>query len=669
LNNSTPNSGDSPVDGQPNDQSIRRALTAIFFFLHQQRYLLGTGLILGLLLSIILYWSTPTTYEVKGTFMVDQLPFRLAQSSTDAETERQLVQTLITSLASEDMKRAVETRLALPPLKIAFTDRERKVKLGTPQTANIKITSTKNSRIAVMMATSADPRFAADVINAVFAELEIYNQIAGELSYIQGQLKLTRDRAERLLQDFVTVTGERIKLEKQSQQLDDYLSKGESVLTFPAFADDPTLNNLKTQLMLISSEYAAIAVNSTRGQRLESKRAEVKSLQSQTAAHANNLAAALKSSYDISVTREAGMRSDMKEAEKLVSTLEKRRSELSRGFSDYLLRASLAKTLDPLTQSSVIVIIDRAYPTKRPAGPSFPLFLILGILFGVGCGGTVGVMRYLLDDQLNSAAQIPLYAHAPCLAMLPRSPDLMQGGGLLFASGNDPYFEALGFLRSDLLRSLLTPGYPAILSITPLSSALDISDMVAALAISLAKAEKRTLVIDLNLRHPCMSQKLGIQPRGGLIDWLLSQDELTKYISYSAVRELAVIDPGKVGEEVDDLFTRRPLGLALLELRSTWDFILVAAPPLIENWHLLHAVPPQSPLLIVAEYLNSKVGDIERSAELARRSDLQLYGVIVQGVGMQSPSGWRTWSLKLGASWLAAVDTQWKKWRGSKASR
>lgn len=644
MNNSSLHSGDSAGEAQQNEQVIRKTLTAIFFFLHQQRYILGIGLIFGLILSLVIYLGTPTTYEVKGTFMVDQLPFRLAQSSTDAETERQLVQTLITSLASEDMKRAVEKRLSLPPLKIAFTDRERKTKLNAPRTANIKITATKNSRIAVIMATSPDPQFAADVINAEFAELEIFNQIAGELSYIQGQLKLTRDRAERLLQDFVTVTGERIKLEKQSQQLDDYLSKGESVVTFPAFADDPTLNNLKTQLMLISSEYAAIAVNSTRGQRLESKRAEVKSLRAQTTAHANNLAVALKSSYDISVTREAGMRSDMKEAEKLISNLEKRRAELSRGFSDYVLRASLAKTLDPLTQSSVIVIIDRAYPSKRAAGPSFPLFLALGFFFGLGCGGTVGALRYLLDNRLNSATQVPLYTQAPCLAMLPPPPRLSIKEGLLEASGKDPYFERLGFLRSDMLRSSLTQGYESIFAITPVTSEMDISDMVAALAVSLAKAEKRTLVVDLNLHRPCMSQKLGIQPRKGLVEWLFSQNELRDYITFSAIRELAVIDPGNVGEEVDDLFTRRPLVPALLELRRDWDFIIVAGPPLIEVWHLLHAVPPQSPLIIVAEYLKSKVEDVQRSADLARRSRLSVYGVVVQGVGTENNSGLRAWA-------------------------
>jgi len=107
------------------------------------------GIIVGLIIGLIAYAVTPRVYRAKGTFMIDRLPFRIVQENmSDAETERQLVQSLILSIPGEEMRKAVATRLGVDVSDIAFTQHDRAVSLSSsnPHSANIEVTATRNSR-------------------------------------------------------------------------------------------------------------------------------------------------------------------------------------------------------------------------------------------------------------------------------------------------------------------------------------------------------------------------------------------------------------------------------------------------------------------------------------------------------------------------------------------
>ena len=74
----------------------------------------------------------------------------------DAETQRQLVQSLILSIPSQGMRKAVAAELNVSDKDIAFTDRDRPVSLSgnDKSKANITVTATRNSRLGLVTAES-----------------------------------------------------------------------------------------------------------------------------------------------------------------------------------------------------------------------------------------------------------------------------------------------------------------------------------------------------------------------------------------------------------------------------------------------------------------------------------------------------------------------------------
>jgi uncharacterized protein involved in exopolysaccharide biosynthesis len=360
-------------------------------------WLLG-GMILGGVLGLIVHFATPTVYQAKGSFLVNQLPFGLQDTTgSDPETSRQLVQSLILSVSSEGMRHQVAELVGVPDTDLAFAGHDLPVSLASHDKlrANIEITSTRNSRLGVVSAESADRAFAAKVVDAVFAKMQVLNQIAGRLEQIEFRLKLNNTEAASLVQELSTVAADRVKFQTQNQALDTYIAQKNSLENFPPFATDATLSNLKTQLILVSSDYASLAAQSTSGGRLQGKRGELDSLRSQIHDHTEDLARALRASLQISQTREATLRSDIIALEQSNARLEALRTNLSRGFGDFTLRDDLSSASDPniTGEASVIVVIDAAYAVPKPVRPILALNLGLGLLLGLGLGFAISSVR------------------------------------------------------------------------------------------------------------------------------------------------------------------------------------------------------------------------------------------------------------------------------------
>ncbi len=367
-------------------------------FIRKNIGLFCLGILIGLLIGLVAYWATPKVYRAKGTFLIDRLPFRIVQdNSGDAETERQLVQSLILSIPGEEMRNAVAARVGVDPTDIAFTQHDRSVSFSSdhPLCANIEVTATRNSRLGVVTAESSDPEFATKVVNAVFSEVEVINKIAGRLMQIQSRLKLGQTESENLVQALAAVSAERIKYKEQNDSLDEFLAKKNPPQAFPAFSDDATLNNLKTQLILVSSEYDALAAQDTFGGKLAGKKAELDGLRLQVQRHINGLVAGLRLSLQIAGTREASFKKDLDDVQQQSASFETLAAQLAKGIGDFRLREELIKEGDAslVSEASVIVVVDPAYTMRIPVRPSLPLDFGFGLLFGFALGGGMAYLR------------------------------------------------------------------------------------------------------------------------------------------------------------------------------------------------------------------------------------------------------------------------------------
>jgi len=589
-------------------------------------------LAVGVWLGLLVQQLTPRAYQSVGNFVVDELPFNQTTGNIDAETERQLIQTLILSLPSRYMLAAVGKRLDLPAGRIQFPALGPPLKLtGREPKANLQITPVRNSRMGIITATSQDPEFAAQVVNAILDEMQVYNRIGGRLKNLRVSLEFSKIQADGLLKQLTEVSAQRLKLEKEKSALDEYTKQKLPLESFPAFATDATLNNLKTQLILVQSEYDGIASTSVRGSRLVAKKAEMDGLKTQLSRHAQLLASALRSQYEILATQETNLQAQLLAARNEIDVLTQTSARISQSMGDPV---EMSRQLDsspdgPGGLANVIVIIDRATPVLKPIRPKLWLNLALGILFGGALGLGLAALRAVLDTRLKSAQQLERQTGRPCLALLPNLDYLSSSKRSRLVFDHPDYPIGLGYLRTHLLHGH-KPNGSRIIGFTPVRPLKNSSNLVADLGILLAQAEKRTLILDLHLQQPAIAGMYGLKIQKELNDWFTSTDPLSDFINYSAVQELAVLSNRSSDRtDLNDLLSRRLLASALLEQLDHWDFILIDAPNILTDWNLMLALPEASPLIVVAEYGRSTGEDVLQTLSHARGPRWNIEGTVM----------------------------------------
>ena len=138
--------------------------------------------------------------------------------------------------------------------------------------------------------------------------------------------------------------------------------------------------------------------------------------------------------------------------------------------------------------------------------------------------------------------------------------------------------EAYQSLRTSLEFSSLGRTVTAILLAAADTSA-DKSVAIANLAVVMAQAGDRVILVDGDLRRPQQHEIFGLANQTGLSAWLETGGEPP--LSDSGVEGLQVLTAGPVGGNPVALLGAKRLGERLADLRTRADYVLVDAPPIL----------------------------------------------------------------------------------------
>ncbi len=634
-------SAPSPIDGHTPiiEEEASKSLQQVWFVLKEQKWILGGGLAIGLLIGIVLFYGWPNVYESRSQFIIDDLPFKLdaANNGGDGTVSQFLVQSLIKSIPSTEMQEYVAEHLNVPKKNINFEDLSPKLNLRALHEANIRVENPRESRIGLVIADASSPEFAADVVNAVTDKFQQLNFIAGHIADLDLKITGSRDRLTKLGDQLVAASGERIRFERQKLALEAYLQRGQQIENYPVFASDTTLNNLKTRHFQVKSEYESLASYSVRGKKLEGSQAELQNLDDQIRKYSEDLGESLRVSYEISLNQEKALQQAVNDEQTQISHWSREMSRDIEAIGDLKLRKALDLSnsdAQEVKQASVIVVMERGQPVQRRKAPRGSVCIGIGLTLGLALGISGAFILYTLDRRVKLPPQIEALTQVRCLAVITSSPKTDESGAHISRVPRGLYF-----LRSQLLRAAITGTNDRIFSFTGLNDEADVVKTVAQLAVLLAETEKKTLVVDLFFNSGAMCKSLGVEAKGGLNQWFFSDEEISHFINYTAVRELAVLDSKVSMDYPEDLISRRPLIPSLEAMKSSWDFILIAAPPLLELSHLLFAAPLGSPVIAIAEYLKSSLDDLRQLQDRCGDEGLRLTGVVLNNYPLENILG------------------------------
>ncbi len=199
-----------------------------------------------------------------------------------------------------------------------------------------------------------------------------------------------------------------------------------------------------------------------------------------------------------------------------------------------------------------------------------PGMILAGLLAGVGTilvRGRGGVRLQFLAD-LQNRLELPVAGFAP-----------LGGTSLLAEKPLSPYLvESYRDLRTKLKR--LPAGDCLLVTLLPLRSEAGLAEATTNLACVLADGGSTVLVIDAAFRDPQLHPYFEAAHHPGLSDFLSGEMRLEETVIKTRRPNLWFMPSGPLHPDPGGLIAGRRMDDLLWDMRSRFDFLLIAAPPL-----------------------------------------------------------------------------------------
>jgi len=154
---------------------------------------------------------------------------------------------------------------------------------------------------------------------------------------------------------------------------------------------------------------------------------------------------------------------------------------------------------------------------------------------------------------------------------------------------------------------------------------------VCNLAVAFAQSEKKTIIIDCDLRKPSIHKKFRLSNLIGLSDVLVGNKELDEAINnYS--ENLSILTSGKIPPNPSEMLDSKTMELLLEKIKSKYDVIIIDSPPIqaVTDAQILSTKVDGVILVVKAESTNKK--SVLQAKELLNKVRGNILGVVLNQV-------------------------------------
>lgn len=263
----------------------------------------------------------------------------------------------------------------------------------------------------------------------------------------------------------------------------------------------------------------------------------------------------------------------------------------------YDLIAKRQKELDltGLLRSNNVRILERAIVPGAPASPKPMQNLLIALACGLGLGIGLAFAIEILDNTLKTQIDVETFLGVPVLGLIP-----IIGQGKLDARGKDKLGKNdeqvrdrdLGIAReprsmaAECCRSIRTnilfmsPDHPVrTMVITSPSPQEGKTTTAINLAIVMAEAGGRVLLIDTDMRRPRLHRSFGVPNQVGVSTLILGNSKLEDAIKHTEIPNLDVLPCGPIPPNPSELLHTKRFAQVLEDCKTRYERVILDSPP------------------------------------------------------------------------------------------
>lgn len=285
-------------------------------------------------------------------------------------------------------------------------------------------------------------------------------------------------------------------------------------------------------------------------------------------------------------------------------------------------------------------IIDSAESQPNAVAPKKSLILVLATILGFIVGCAYVIAREFFNNKIKGTEDIDALG-VNVYATIPFSnyeKKLIAAGNqrpLALENPADTAVEAIRSLRTSVYFSVMNQGNNLVM-ISSASPGVGKSFVTSNMAVVLANAGKKVLLIDTDLRKGRIHKAFGLSNKTGLSEYLAQQDITQPVIHRGVIENLDVICRGKNVTHSSELLMGERFKHLLDTVKGQYDIVVIDTAPILAITDSAIIGKYVGTSLLIAYYGVNTVKDIELSLKRFKQNDIEITGVILNGIDAKS---------------------------------
>ncbi|WP_431843338.1 polysaccharide biosynthesis tyrosine autokinase, partial [Calidifontibacter indicus] len=206
--------------------------------------------------------------------------------------------------------------------------------------------------------------------------------------------------------------------------------------------------------------------------------------------------------------------------------------------------------------------------------------LALGIILGLLLGLAIAVLRDRFDNLIRSKDDVEELTDISVIGGIPFDADAPNHPLIVQADPHSSRSEAFRSLRTNL-QFVNAAKHPRVLVMTSSLAGEGKTTTTANLALTMAEAGAKVVLIEGDLRRPRLLRYLGMEGAVGITDVLIDRAELKDVVQRFGEHELGVVGAGQIPPNPSELLGSDAMRKVLDDLKDVFDYIIIDAPPLL----------------------------------------------------------------------------------------
>ena len=305
----------------------------------------------------------------------------------------------------------------------------------------------------------------------------------------------------------------------------------------------------------------------------------------------------------------------------------------NRQIYESLMKSTKETSISGELRASNVSVVDPAETPRGPISPNVPRDLMTSFAGSLAFALVLALFFETIDNRIRTPQELKTHLGVPFLGMVPSAGKQKDGlaSPLLNGSVAPNFAEAFKTVRTNVLFSSAEDGLKSIV-VTSAGPGEGKSTVAANLALALAQAGQRVLLIDADMRRPRVHDIFDIPQEPGLSNILTANAKVSETIRKSATHGLWLLSAGHTPPNPAELLGSRRYVDFIAALDEHFDWAIIDTPPVLAVADSTIAANDASGVVFVVGADKTNRGAARAAVEQLDSASAHLLGAVLNNV-------------------------------------